>query len=610
MHSQVSAVGCIAARLTVNVLVSALSLAASQLLSWSYHLAKAGVKDVYLLEKSQLTHGCTWHAAGLLGQLRGTKNLTRMLQYSAECFSRLHADTGCDPEWRSVGSLRVASSIERWKEVRRSSSQASSFGFDMHLISPSEAARLCPVLETSDLHGAAWIPTDGHVEPTSLTNAFAKGARDAGVRILQGVELVGSTVTKPSGNIFSRTSIVSIQVRSLRAEDATKVHTIQVRQVVNCGGLWGRQVGQLLGTNVPTTNLEHQYLVTDRLNDGAGRPAIAKDLPSFRDPDARLYFKPEMGGLVVGGWEADTRTASVPHNFGPELYEGNMDRFEQHAIRAAHRVPLLGSAGVRRLVNGPIPVSPDGEPILGLCPEHSNVFAACGFTAGIGASGGAGKYLAEWMIDGEPSIDLWPLDIRRFSSQVHGARPWLDLRALEAYGRYYELHYPGKEHEAGRNFRRSGMYEATKAQGAVFGSKFGWERPLYFARDPQTGQPNLDHEPKPSFNRRQDRTAPRASIESDFVRAEHLAARNACVVIDQSSFAKLEVRGRDAEAFLQRLTNNDLAHPPGTVVYTQMLNERGGIEADVTIARIDDETFYVITGSGYGPPPPGTPITS
>jgi len=365
-----------------------------------------------------------------------------------------------------------------------------------------------------------------------------------------------------------------------------------VQQVVNCGGLWARNLGKLLGTAVPTINVEHQYLVTERIT---GAAALPSSLPSFRDPDSLLYYKPEQGGLVVGGWEDNTRPALVSDDFGPELFEGNMSRFEAHAERAAHRTPVINEVGVRKLVNGPIPISPDGEPIMGLCAEFSNVFVAAGFTAGIGASGGAGKAMAEWILDGQPSIDLWPLDVRRFATGgIQQNRSWLDLRGVEAYGSYYKLHYPGKEHHSGRDLRRSGAHAVTSSLGAVFGSKFGWERPLYFAVD-SAGRPLQGHQMSPSFNRRQDSPE---HVDWDMVRAEHVAARSGCVLIDQSSFAKLEVRGRDAPALMQRLANNDLSGPPGSVVYTQLLNNQGGIEADVTVARIDEHTFYVITGSG------------
>ena len=535
-----------------------------------------------------------WHAAGLLGQLRGTKNLTRMLQASAECFNQLQADTGLDPEWRPVGSIRVASSMERWKEIRRSASQAASFGFGMELITPAEAKKLCPVLETSDLLGAAWIPTDGHVEPTSLTNAFAAGARARGVKILQGVEVVGMESSRPEGNLFAKPRVKTLTVK-VKGVEGTK--QIEVGTVVNCAGLWARKLGQLLGTAIPTINVEHQYLVTERIT---GKDALPTSLPSFRDPNRLLYYKPEQGGLVIGGWESNTVPRIVPDDFGPELYEGNMDRFEPHALNAAHRTPVVEQVGVRKLVNGPIPISPDGEPIMGLSPEFSNVFVAAGFTAGIGASGGAGRFMSEWILDGEPSIDLFPLDIRRFAQSsvtlgVQHTRAWLDMKGVEAYGNYYKLHYPGKESKAGRDIRRSGCYAETAKLGAVFGAKMGWERPLYFAID-ATGAPLPGHSPSPSFNRRQDS---KDYPEHDLVREEHLAARRGAVLIDQSSFAKLEISGRDAPAFMSQLANNDVSGPVGSVVYTQLLNHRGGIEADVTIARTGELSYYLITGSGF-----------
>jgi len=531
--------------------------------SIAYHLAKLGKRDVVLLEKSGLTHGATWHAAGLIGQLRNKRNLTRMLQYSVDLYGRLEAETGQATDWKQVGSLRLASSPERWQEIRRLATTAHSFGFELHLLSATEAKDRFPLMSTDGVVGAAFIPGDGYVDPSSLTQALAKGARTGGVRILEGVRVTG----------FAHQGRRIVGVK-------TDQGTIRCETVVNAAGMWAREIGALAGVSVPAGAVEHQYLVTEKVVDAP------LDLPTLRDPDRLFYLKPEVGGIAVGGWEANTvpfGADGIPPGFGRELLGSNYDRFEQIAVQATERIPVLGEVGVRNLINGPIPVSPDGEPVMGLAPELDNFFVAAGFTAGIAACGGAGKAMAEWIVAGEPSLDLWAFDIRRFGRH-HAGRRHLHERAVESYGRYYAIHWPGEEMRSARGARCSPLYPFLKASGAVFGAKFGWERPNWFA------PPGTEGVDAPSFDR---------PNWFEPVGREHRAVREGAGLIDVSSFAKFEVTGPGALAFLQRLAANDVDRPPGTVVYTQLCNARGGIEADLTITRLAEDRFYIVTGTGF-----------
>ncbi len=532
--------------------------------SIAYALTRLGKRDVVILEQSGLTQGATWHAAGLVGQLRGSRNLTRLMQQSVALYETLEAETGQTPDWKRVGSLRVASSPERWLEIKRIATTAKSFGFECHLVSAEEAERLFPLMSRDGVVGAAFIPSDGYVDPSSLTQALAKGARAGGATIHEGVRVTGFTL---SGR---RVTAVVTERGPIRAE-----------VVVNAAGMWGRAVGALAGVKVPVAALEHQYLVTEPIADAP------RDLPTFRDPDHLFYMKPEVGGLAVGGWEPDPVAfgqRGIPGDFARQLLPADFDRFEQLAVLATKRVPVLERVGVRTLINGPIPVSADGEPILGRAPELDNFFVACGFTAGIAAAGGAGRLMAEWIIAGEPSMDLWPFDIRRFGDH-HVGEAYLHERAVETYARYYAIHWPGEEYDSGRGGRRSPLHGMVAERGAVFGSKFGWERPNWFA------PAGVEGRDQPSFER---------PNWFDQVGEEHRAVRERVALIDQSSFTKFEVSGPGALGHLQWLAANDLAKPPGSLTYTQLCNARGGIEADLTISRLARERFYIVTGSGFG----------
>ncbi len=533
--------------------------------SIAYHLTRSGEKDVVLLEKSQLTEGATWHAAGLVGQFRSQQNLMSLMNDSVNLFDSLAEETGQEIDWHKLGSLRLAQTPDRWKELLKSYSAAQAVGFEMNLLTPNEARDVYPLIETGDLIGAAFIPADGYIDPNSLTQAYAKGTRANGGRIFEGVMV--SELLRDGDRI---SHVVTDEV------------TIEVETVVNAAGLWARQVGWMAGVEIPAGVVEHQYLVTEKSD------LIPPGLPALRDPDGGFYAKPEPGALAIGGWERETRSVNPREGFPwkneRHLFDGDMNRLEEFFEPAMRRIPVLGELGMRTIVNGPIPISPDGEPIMGPVPGLSNFFSACAFTSGIAASGGAGKAVANWILEGDPGLDLWPFDIRRFGP-LHAGHLFLHDRAVESYSKYYAIHWPGEELESARGVRRSPLYQILKDQGAVFGSKFGWERANWFAHCDIPQQDIL------GFDR------PKQEIT---VGREHLAAREAVVLIDMSSFTKFEISGRQACEFLQYLAVANVDREPGGATYTQLCNERGGIEADVTIIRRSEDCFWLITGSALG----------
>ncbi|HUQ37863.1 MAG TPA: FAD-dependent oxidoreductase [Aestuariivirga sp.] len=533
--------------------------------SLAYHLGRDGAKEVLLVEKAQLTEGCTWHAAGLVGQLRGKKNLTRLMQNSVAVFDRLEAETGQHISWKKVGSLRLASSAARWSEIQRSMGQAKSFGVECQSLSAAEAKKLFPYITTDGIEGAAYIPGDGYIDPYSLTMAYAKGARAYGVRIEE------------------RVCVEEIVLEGRRALGVvTNKGNIACDILVNCAGLWAKRVGNMAGVALAAGIVEHQYFLTEKtLSLDAG-------LTTLRDPDKNFYLKPDTGSFAIGGWEEGSRgfhRGLPPLDFGRELFAPNMERLELFALPASERLPVLNETGIQTVINGPIPVSADGEPIMGLAPELDNFYVACGFTAGIAASGGAGLAMANMILHGDAGMDLWPFDVRRFSG-VHAQPRYLEARAIEAYAAYYKVHWPLEETQAGRNLRLSPLHETLKRAGAVFGSRAGWERPNWFA---PAGVKPVDvpsFEDKPNW--------------FSHVAEECRAIRERAVLIDQTSFAKFEISGAGTEAALQRIAANDLSGPPGKAVYSQLCNEKGGIEADVTLVHVGPEHFYLITGSGFG----------
>jgi sarcosine dehydrogenase len=533
--------------------------------SIAYHLGKRGESDVVLLEKGELTSGSTWHAAGLVGQLRSSLNVTTMLTYSVDLYRRLEAETEQPTGWRTVGGLRLASSKDRMIELKKGATTARSFGMEMHLLTPKEALDLFPIMDISGVVGAAFLPTDGYADPSMITMALAKGARESGVKFVRGARVTG------------------IEVKN-RAATTVKTDQGDIRAdiVVNAAGMWAREVGRMAGVNVPLIAVQHQYLVTEVI------PNLPKNLPTMRDPDNLVYYKEEAGALVMGGYEHNPIPWSldgIPKTFGQELLAPNFEHFAPIGDLALKRTPILGSVGVRKLINGPEAFTPDGHFIMGKAPELKIYFVAAGFNAhGIAGGGGAGRMMAEWILDGRPSLDLWDVDITRFGSH-HADPTYLRERTLELYGKHYSIAWPKEEHETGRNIYKSPLYEILKSQRAVFGSKYGWERPNWFApagvepKDSLTfGWPNW-HDP---------------------VGKEHQAIREKVALIDQSSFSKFEVRGKGALAFLQRLAVNNVDKPPGSLTYTQLCNEKGGIEADLTIQRLGEDFFYIVTGTAFG----------
>ncbi len=532
--------------------------------SVAYHLAKFGKRNVLLIEKSELTNGCTWHAAGLVGQLRGTLGLTRLMQYSTELFGQLEKETGLSPGWKPVGSLRLASSRDRWMEIRQMAIKARAFNIGLQLLDGNEAVDLFPLIDSSSIYGAALLPEDGYVDPYGLTQSLAKGFRMMGGKIVEHVMVTG----------FVRTD------RRISAVE-TDCGTIKCDVVVNCAGLWARQIGQLAGCSIPAGIVEHQYLITEKSDE------ILDGLPTLRDPDRNFYLKPEAGAFEFGGWEDDSiaiDSTNFPRDFNRTLFNSNYERFDQIFDLTAKRLPIIKRLGVKTLINGPIPVSADGEPVMGLVSGTDNFYTACGFTAGIAACGGAGRAMAEWIVDGRPTLDLWSFDIRRFG-QFHAESPYLEQRALQSYGRYYKLHWPYEEPQSGRKIRCSPLYGELKCAGAVYGAKFGWERVNWFASG--------DENPKdvPTFGK---------PNWFDAVGRECHAIRNHAALIDQTSFFKFEITGKDALACLNHLSTCNVNRPIGTVTYAQMCNEDGGIECDVVLFRIAEQTFWLITGSGFG----------
>lgn len=536
----------------------------------AYQLARAGARDVLLVEKAQLTHGCTWHAAGLVGQLRGKKNLTRLMQDSVAVFDRLEGETGQAIAWKKVGSLRLAASAARWSEIRRSMGQARSFGVECHALSGPEARDRFPYVDTTGIEGAAFIPGDGYIDPYSLTMAYAAGARSHGVKIelgccVEAIERAGRRVTR----VITNGGPITCDI------------------LVNCAGLWAKRVGRMAGLDLATSVVEHQYFLTEKKLD------FAADLTTLRDPDANFYLKPDTGAFAIGGWEDGTRgfhRGLPPLSFARELLPPEMERLELFALPAAKRLPVLNDIGIQSVINGPIPVSADGEPLMGLAPGFDNFYVACGFTAGIAASGGAGLAMSNLILHGDAGMDLWPFDVRRFSTAQAQPR-YLEKRAIEAYGAYYKIHWPLEEPQAARNLRRSPLHEHLERAGAVFGSKAGWERPNWFA-PPGAAARGATVRDEPSFEGKPN--------WFDAVGAEVRAIRERAALIDQSSFSKFEIEGPVAMEALQRIAANDLGGAPGKAVYTQLCNARGGIEADLTFIHEAPDRFLMITGAAFG----------
>ena len=533
--------------------------------STAYHLTKMGWEDVVILDKGELTSGSTWHAAGLVGQLRSERNVTRMLQYSVSLYEQLEAETGLATGWKKSGCLHLASTKDRMYELQKGATTARSFGLEMNIISAQEAYDLCPIITVDDIIGGAYMPTDGQADPAGITQAMAKGARNRGAEIYEH--------TLVTGFVFDKKRVTAVK---------TDKGDIKCEIVVNCTGMWGFQMGEMLGVNTPLVPFQHQFLVTDAIE---GMPA---NLPTIRDKDNLIYYKDEVGGLVMGGYERNGipwAIDGVDNDFISQLLEGDFDHFQVLSDPAMKRTPCLEEAGISRLINGPEAFTPDGDAIMGPAPELDNCFVAVGFNAfGIAAGGGAGKMMAEWIIEGEPSLDIWPLDIRRFGS-YHQSRKYNVQRTTEIYGKHYTIHWPHEEHDSARGVRRSPLYYLLKEKGAAYGAKYGWERANWFAPEGVEPKDDITFEIPNWF---------------EHVAAEHKNARENVVLIDQSSFCKFEVEGAGALSFLNHLCANQIDQPVGKVIYTQMCNERGTIECDMTIGRLADDKFLIVVGTAFG----------
>jgi heterotetrameric sarcosine oxidase gamma subunit len=542
--------------------------------STAYHLSLEGRRDVLVLEQGKLTSGTTWHAAGLVGQMRPNRNMTRMSRYGIELYARLEAETGLATGWKACGSLNVAASVNRMKVLRRQAALARSFGVEVEVIGPGEAARHYPLLRTDDLHGALWIPGDGKANPADLTMSLARGARSRGVRFAEGLEVV-EVMTRPTR---AGRQVTGVRVRPTGAPPDEGHHTIECDTLLCCAGQWSRQFGRLAGVNIPLYPAEHFYIVTDRIE------GVHPMLPVMRDPDGYIYYKEEVGGLLMGGFEPQAkpwRVDPIPADFQFQLLGEDWDQFEILMRNAMHRTPCLETARIKMLLNGPESFTPDGNFILGEAPELAGFFVAAGFnSAGIANAGGAGQLISQWILDGEPPGDLWDVDIRRFGPHQANRRA-LAERTSETLGLHYAMRWPRQELQTARPLRSSPLYDRLKARGAVFGSKNGWERANYFL------QPGAA-EPPPTLGRPGWLPA---------VIAEQQATREAVALYDQTSFGKLLVQGREACAFLQRLCAQDVDVPVDRMVYSALLNARGGFESDVTLIRLAHDQYLLVTGS-------------
>ncbi|HEV7145617.1 MAG TPA: FAD-dependent oxidoreductase [Pedococcus sp.] len=531
--------------------------------SVAYHLAQLGWTDVILLEQGSLSGGTTWHAAGLVGQLRATEASTRLVQYSTDLYSRLEAETGLGTGYRTCGGLTLARTPERMVQLRRTAASAAACDLDCELLTAEQARERYPLIHVDDIVGAIWLPGDGRANPADLTQALAKGARMRGVRIHERVRVLDVLTSQ------GRASGVRTDQGDLECE-----------VVVNCAGQWAKAVGDLVGVTVPLHSAEHFYVVTDQV---AG---VHRDLPILRDPDGYTYVKEEVGGLLVGGFEPVAKPwvapDQIPYPFEFALLDEDWEHFEILMDSAVHRIPVLAETGIRKFYNGPESFTPDNQFIIGEAPSVPGFFVCAGFNSvGIASAGGAGRAMAEWIVEGGPTMDLISADLRRFSP-LAGNTDWLRARVGEVLGLHYALPWPNRELETARPLRRSPVYDLLVAQGACLGSRNNWERANVFA--PQGVPAVLEYSwDRPSW--------------VDWSVAEQRATREAVAVFDQTSFSKYLVVGRDAEQALQWLCTADVSVPVGRAVYTGMLNARGTYESDVTVTRTGPQEFFVVSSA-------------
>jgi glycine cleavage system aminomethyltransferase T/glycine/D-amino acid oxidase-like deaminating enzyme len=534
----------------------------------AHHLAALGERDVVLLDRSELTSGSTFHSAGLVGQLRSSVSLTRMMMDSVELYRTL------DCGWVECGGIRLACTPEREQEVLRQVAWAKTFGLPLALISAEQARELFPLMSGEGVRCASYLPSDGYLDPSLLTTALVDGAREGGCRV------------------FTHTRVTSIDVVDQRVRGVqTEWGPIEAEVVVDAGGMFAAEIGRMAGVRVPVVPFAHEYLVTQPFRERAP----GEHLPTLRDPDLLIYFREEGGGLVMGGyerrsapWALDEHLRdAIPPDFNGRLLEEDWPRFEEIAANSSRRVPAMDEITVTRLINGPEAFTPDNEFCLGES-EVRGFFVAAGFCAhGLAGAGGIGRVMAEWILQGEPAMDVWEMDIRRFGP--HFRSPAYTLkRAKEVYETYYDIRYPGHERQAGRPLRTSSAYGWHAEQGAAFGEKSGWERVNWYESNAAAGDESL-------------RPRGWAGMHwSPAIGAEHRAVRERAGLFDESSFAKLEIAGPGAGEFLEGLCDNRVARDVGAITYTQMLNSRGGIECDFTVTRVEQELFSIVTGTAFG----------
>ncbi|MFN2213078.1 MAG: FAD-dependent oxidoreductase [Anaerolineales bacterium] len=535
--------------------------------SIAYHLTKMGWKDVVLVERHELTAGSTWHSAGLVGQLRSDANLTRMMYYSTDLYRQLKEETGVDTGWREVGGLRLASSPERMEDIKRMVGMARSFDMPMELLSPKDAYELFPLMSMDGIVGAAYTPNDGVIDPTGLTNALAAGAKNRGAIFFQDTDV--EQIHVENGHV---------------SEVVTNRGSIKTEIVVNAAGQWGGEIGKMVGLNLPVVPMAHLYIITKPIE------GVGHNFPTLRDPDLLVYWREEVGGLVTGGYERDPAPFGIdgiPKDFKYELLAPDWDRFAPLMENSIKRVPAVETAEIIQLLNGPEGFTPDGEFLLGPT-EVKGFWVACAFCAhGLAGAGGIGKVMAEWIIEGHPEWDLWRLDVRRFGTN-YTSQDYILNRTIETYTKYYDIHYPGEERMSGRNLRLSPTYTRMREMGAFFGERSGWERVNYMKSYESLARHG--HEPKGWAHHNWSRA----------IGYEHLMTRKTAGMFDETSFNKFEVSGSGALGFLNHVCANQIDRPVGTVVYTQCLNSRGGIECDFTVTRLEEQKFLIITGTAFG----------
>ena len=532
--------------------------------SLAYHLTRLGCRDVVLLEAAELASGSTWHAAGLCTQFVPSYNLMKLLRTSLDLYQSLEEETGQGVDLHRCGSVRLAATPDRLDEFEQRASVAALLDIPVEIVGPERLRELVPLIDPAGVLAAAYLPTDGHVDPTSVTQALVAGAVARGATVVRRAPVRALacsrgewTVTTPKGSIRTTT-------------------------VVNAAGQWSRQVGRLAGVDLPIVPLQHQYVVTEPLPEVA---VLTRELPVLRDTDASFYVRQEGGGLLVGPFERNPKTWAldgVPDDFHGRLLPADLDQIADVLVAAAARVPAFADAGIRTVVNGPDGYTPDGRCLMGPVPGVVGFHVLAGFSIfGIVYGGGAGYYAAQWIIDGQPSDDMWELDVRRFGDYARTTH-YVASRACEIYEREYAIHYPEEELPAGRPLKTDPLYDTLLERGAVFGVRSGWERPLWFAR---AGQ-----EPR-------DRYSFRRASWHETVAQECRAVRAGVGVLDQTSFAKFELSGPRVEAVLDRLCANALPADAGRIALTQMCTETGGVECDVTITRLADDRFYVVSAA-------------